>query len=231
MNDTGSVRQRTIAPVVESNHRIANHLSAVVVFAQKEAAKLSAGSELVRREDAVAAIKSLGSKVAAVSTLHCALAASAQRAEVDLAHILEEASRPLRELYGDRLRLETSIAAGCAVAGEQGFVLALAFAEIVTNAVKYAHPTGLPVEVSVVGAATADGRIRLEISDDGVGLPDGFDPERDSGVGMKMVRYMVDSVGGELGTTSDALGLNFSITLTEKRSADGHDDSPAALRP
>jgi two-component sensor histidine kinase len=203
---------------MESNHRIGNHLATIVTLAQKEAAKLEAGAAIVRREDAVATIKGLASKVAAVSTLHRALAANARRAEVNLADLLRDTVQPLKELYGDRLRPGISIGAGCVVTSDQAFVLALSFAEIVTNAMKYAHPSGLPVEMSVVGASTASGRITLEISDDGVGLPEGFDPERDSGVGMKMVRYMIKSVDGELGTTSDQLGLTFSITLPQARS-------------
>lgn len=223
MTDTGCAQQGPIDAVMESDHRIANHLATIVALAQKEAAKLEAGANAIRREDAVAVIKGLASKVAAVSTLHRALATNAHRADVGLAQLLADTLQPLKELYGDRLRLEMSVGASCAVSNRQAFVLALAFAEIVTNAVKYAHPSGLPVEMAVVGASTAGGSIMLEISDDGVGLPEGFDPERDSGVGMKMVRYMIDSVGGHLGTSSNELGLTFSIALPEKRAANGHD--------
>ncbi|MBS0525549.1 MAG: sensor histidine kinase [Proteobacteria bacterium] len=223
MTDTASPQDRPVDAVMESNHRIGNHLATILALAHKEAAKLEAGADMVRREDAVAAIKGLACKVAAVSTLHRALLANGGRAEVDLARLLADTLRPLKELYGDRLRLDMSIGGGCAVTSEQAFVLALTFAEIVTNAVKYAHPSGLPVEMAVVGASTAGGSIKLEISDDGVGLPEGFNPDRDSGVGMKMVRYMIDSVGGELGTSSDELGLAFSITLPAKQSADRHD--------
>jgi two-component sensor histidine kinase len=202
---------------MESNHRIANQLAMIVSLAQKEAAKLERGTAIVRREDALAAIKGLAAKVAAISTLHRALAATTWRGEVELADVLGDTLHPLKELYGDRLRVEMSIGDGCTVTSDHASTLALAFAEIVTNAMKYAHPSGVPVEMAILGAATADGRIALEISDDGVGLPEGFDPQRDSGVGMKMVRYMIEAAGGDLATTSSELGLTLSIMLPEKR--------------
>ena len=163
MRDTSCAQQRPIDPVTESNHRIANQLAMIVTLAQKEAAKLERGSHFVPREDAVAAIKALASKVAAISTLHRALAATARRGDVDLARVLEDTLQPLKELYGERLRVEMSIGGGCGVTSDHASALALAFAEIVTNAMKYAHPSGVPVEMSVVGAATSCGKIVLEI--------------------------------------------------------------------
>lgn len=226
MIDTRCAQQKPVDPVIESNHRIANQLAMIVSLAQKEAAKLERGAAIVRREDALAAIQGLASKVAAIATLHRVLAANARRGDVELADVLGDTLQPLKELYGDRLRIEMSIGAGCAVTNDHASALALAFAEIVTNAMKYAHPSGVPVEMSVVGAATVGGKIVLEISDDGVGLPEGFDPQRDSGVGMKMVRYMIDAAGGDITATSDPLGLTFSITLPEKRSAGGQEHHP-----
>src|SRR4051812_38474269 len=202
-------------------------LGAIVSLAKKEALRLQTGPELIRREDALAMINGLASKVVAVWTVHRALAVKGPEA-LDLKDVLGEILQPLTELYGDRLRMDLRVDSGCAVGDGRGSVLALALAEIVTNAMKYAHPTGLPVEISVVGTAPPDGRVMLEISDDGVGLPDGFDPERDSGVGMKMVRYMIDSIEGQLTTSSDEFGLTFSIVLPAKRSAGKGDHPPRA---
>jgi two-component sensor histidine kinase len=210
------VQARPVDDVVESNHRIVNHLSTILALARQEAERLEAGPDTIRRAEAAAAIRNLASKIAAVSTLHRALATNAQGVDVDLAQVLGDTLQALRELYGDRLRVRTSIDFDGEVASRQASVLALALAEIVTNAMKYAHPSGLPVEMTVMGTMASGGRLSLEIADDGVGLPDGFDPERDSGLGMKMVCYMVESVGGHLKTTSDALGLAFSITLPGK---------------
>jgi two-component sensor histidine kinase len=55
----------------------------------------------------------------------------------------------------------------------------------------------------------------LHIADDGVGLPEGFDEKRDAGPGLRLVRGLVESVGGRLTLNSDPLGLGFSIELPD----------------
>jgi len=53
----------------------------------------------------------------------------------------------------------------------------------------------------------------LQIADDGVGFPEGFDEWRDSGIGLGLVRTLVESTGGSMAMESDPLGLTFTITL------------------
>ena len=61
-------------------------------------------------------------------------------------------------------------------------------------------------------------KCRLMVSDDGKGLPSGFDPETGSGLGMKVVRTVVRQLGGTLSYgQSDRLGgacfqIEFSIS-------------------
>jgi two-component sensor histidine kinase len=92
-------------------------------------------------------------------------------------------------------------------------MLALAFAEIVTNAMKYAHPTGLPVEIGIALGSDTDGALVLQIADDGVGLPEDFVETRDAGVGLQLVRSMVEYAGGRLEIRSDPLGVTFCIHI------------------
>ena len=38
--------------------------------------------------------------------------------------------------------------------------------------------------------------MQLQIADDGVGFPEGFDEWRDAGIGLRLVRTLVESAGG-----------------------------------
>jgi two-component sensor histidine kinase len=103
------------------------------------------------------------------------------------------------------------------VEASQASMLLIAFSEIATNAMKHAHPTGLPVELTIAGTATPGGGVQLQIADDGVGFPEGFDEWRDAGLGLRLVRSLVESAGGHLTTNSDPLGLTFSIQLPPQK--------------
>jgi two-component sensor histidine kinase len=69
------------------------------------------------------------------------------------------------------------------------------------------------VEMTVSATPASDGTVALSIADDGVGLPEGFVESRDAGVGLKLVRSLVESVGGRLALSSTELGLTFLIEL------------------
>ena len=59
----------------------------------------------------------------------------------------------------------------------------------------------------------ADGRLVLTISDDGVGLPDGFMPEQQGGMGFRVIRRLAEEIGGDLQIQSTHLGLSFRLSL------------------
>lgn len=80
--------------------------------------------------------------------------------------------------------------------------------ELVTNAAKHGARR---VEVRIASQAKG---VSLTVSDDGPGLPPNFDPERQTGLGMKVIRSLVRQHRGSLefakGETS---GATFKITL------------------
>ena len=56
----------------------------------------------------------------------------------------------------------------------------------------------------------------IEIGDDGIGLPEGFEESRDGGAGFKIIRTLAQNIGAELKIQSDDLGLSFRITLPRR---------------
>lgn len=207
-----SIRPADLA--IEAHNRIANHLAALVSITTQQLPAIQAGPASVPREAVVERLTEVAGKILAVSRLHHMLAAKPEQGEVALEDVVMAILKELHTsgIFGDRLRA-TSTLDGFRVAASQALTLTLAFSEIVTNAMKHAHPTGLPVELSVGGGRTADGGVALHVSDDGVGFPEGFVEARDAGIGLKLVRSLVENAGGRLDTKSDELGLTVSIEL------------------
>src|SRR2546423_2401144 len=83
----------------------------------------------------------------------------------------------------------------------------LVTAELLTNASKYAHPTGLPVKVNVRVETAGDGSFAVEVTDDGVGFPENFDPSTDGGLGFQLMRALANGLDAELQFEHDSLGV------------------------
>ena len=150
-----------------------------------------------------------------ISRLHHAISRQPDQDQVDLTQVLTDLFGEFEAsgVFERRLRLEWTLAQHCVVDAAQASAMTLVFSEIVTNALKYAHPTGLPVEMTVSATPASDGTVVVSISDDGVGLPEDFVKSRHAGVGLKLVRSLVESVGGRIAMSSSELGLTFRIDL------------------
>jgi PAS domain S-box-containing protein len=104
----------------------------------------------------------------------------------------------------------------CAVTSDDAAVIGLIVGEAVTNAIKFSHPTGVPGKITVHCQQDDKGRITIEVTDDGVGLPENFDPKSDGNVGFRMMRALSERLGAALVFESTSLGLGVSLRVPNK---------------
>jgi two-component sensor histidine kinase len=132
-------------------------------------------------------------RITAISLVHETLAQDAEGDQAwfneivrPLVRMMEEGlaspERPVRfEVHGDAGRLPARLA----------MPLAVVLAELLQNAVDHAFPTdGGTVRIDLDHDAES---VRLRVVDDGVGIPEGFDPTSTSGLGMMIVRTFVEA--------------------------------------
>ena len=83
--------------------------------------------------------------------------------------------------------------------------------ELLSNALKHAFEGKDEGKIEVSLTASEDGRINLTVSDDGVGLPLGFDIDESKTLGLRLVKILAeDQLQGTLEVTSDG-GATFNI--------------------
>jgi two-component sensor histidine kinase len=73
--------------------------------------------------------------------------------------------------------------------------LAMTLTELVQNAVEHAYPDGRSGEIDVL-VTRHEERLDVDVVDDGAGLPEGFDLQTSTRLGLQIVRTLV---AGELG--------------------------------
>jgi len=115
--------------------------------------------------------------------------------------------------------VETVFAAGLpAVLGDR-IQLQQVLLNLMQNAVDHAfpHEEGDTVDGNVaVRLAREDHELVVQVVDDGVGLPEGFDPEATSTLGMQLVVQLTRQLRGELIVGKGRKGASFTITFPLK---------------
>jgi two-component sensor histidine kinase len=205
--------------VGESNHRIANNLTLIAGLLRLQAADVAKAGRTLSAEDACLLLEEVGGRIETVGRLHRLLADVGHTETLDLhqfMHDIAEAAIGSMSRAGDMILAET-LPGVCSIPAHQALPLGFVVGELVTNAVKYAHPTGVKGRVEVICDPRPEGAILVQIVDDGVGLPEGFDPRHGGGLGMRMVRMLADQLGASLSFQSSAIGLTVRLLIPPAR--------------
>jgi two-component sensor histidine kinase len=77
------------------------------------------------------------------------------------------------------------------------------------NALKHAFPEGRSGKINVV-FGSHQAKWRLEVSDDGIGLPSDIDVEHVNSMGLQLIQLLAQQMGGSLEVIRDG-GTRFTI--------------------
>jgi two-component sensor histidine kinase len=199
----------------EANHRICNNLSLLASSVSIRAAHFSRAEGAIAAHEVAAILYEVSARIATVGQLHRLLARRPESHSLDLKETLRELCETLVSALSSRERMELIWAASgeCSVRSDHVLPICLIVTEVVTNSLKYAHPTGVDGKLMVGCHKDADGSLLVEVTDDGIGLPDGFDMATDGGIGAKTIRLLARQVGAEIAFTSESIGTEFTLRL------------------
>ena len=157
----------------------------------------------------------MGARINTISQLHRILSRSGSEGAVSLKPHLSEVTDALAAALSspEQLVRVTHTGRDCLVLIRLVQPIVLNLCEVFINAMKHADPAGVPLMMPVDCALSQDGRLVLSTSDDGVGLPDGFDTGARGGMGFKVMWSLAAEIGAELQIVSTPLDLTFRLTL------------------
>ena len=173
----------------EMSHRVKNSLAVV-------AGLLSLQVRGTDNADVKNALSDARARVEAVAQVHDQLWRQPDITRIDLAGFVTALCEKLAESAGaNALHCH---AEAVTIPADLAIPLGLFINELVTNAIKYAYPDGQG-EIRVEASARADGGLTVAVADEGVGLPEGFDPAKArSSLGMRVINNLARQLEGEL---------------------------------
>lgn len=197
--------------LTETDHRVANHLAMLSSYIRlKERAFDGNGS--VPRNAVTLFARGIDAQIRSVARLHRHLMTHRGQDSPGLAAILGEVCRSYASSVPN-CTIVTRLDAGCVIGAEQLLPVAQLVNEAVTNAIKYAFVDQRPGEVLVSCSPSVAGGVVVEISDNGVGLPESFDPDLAGGFGVSLMRTLSQRLGGALTFHSGPAGLTVRLSL------------------
>jgi two-component sensor histidine kinase len=204
----------------EAHHRIANNLALIAGFVRLQSSQIAKDKKDLSPAEVGLLLAEVEVRIQTVGRLHHLLGANAGAAKIDLGDYIHSVCGILSESVCRHRAVELVCDAGpCTSPPESAALLGLIVAELVTNAVKYAHPTGVAGRVEVRCRRTSDDELILTVADDGIGLPDGFDARVGGGLGMRVIRSLAHQLDAVLDFDSGPLGLTVSVTAPDPAGA------------
>lgn len=193
----------------EVNHRVANSLQLASSILRMQAHQEADAHTRDQLEKA-------GLRINSIQHVHDRLYRSGDMRTIEFSQYLRDlcndlADSVMQEEAGHRMKLDADcerLRLSTDIASKLGLVIN----EFVTNAFK--HGTAADGETRIhVRSHRRDEVLFIEVSDNGAGLPPDFDIARIKGLGMRLVRFVSSSLGGEAGARNGDGGAIFYVSI------------------
>jgi two-component system, sensor histidine kinase PdtaS len=173
------------AMIQEIHHRVKNNLQTIAALLRLQARRTTSSEVADQLRESIG-------RIISVAVVHEFLS----HEETSVINIHEVSNRILAEVrtgvldHSRPITLSLEGIRGFTLPAQQATSCALIINELVQNAVEHAF-VGLPGGSIVVKLAEQGDSLYIEIQDDGRGLPHDFDPVRQGGLGLQIVRSLV----------------------------------------
>ena len=173
------------ATIREIHHRVKNNLQTVAALLRMQARRMDDPA-------ARAALQESVRRVASIAVVHETLSLALDES-VDFDGIADKVLAMCAEVATTGAPVEVVRSGDFGVlAAEVATPLSMVLTELVQNAVEHAYPDGSSGRIEV-GVDRGEHELVVEVLDDGRGLPEGFDLDGSTSLGLSIVRTLVES--------------------------------------
>jgi PAS domain S-box-containing protein len=197
----------------EMHHRVRNNLQVV-------SSLLALGVGSVEDPGAARMLEETRHRVQAMAMIHEELHQTGDLTRVDLAiYVRNLTHRLVRSFAPTSQRLALSLDLDpIEVEPRQAVPCGLILSELVSNALKYAFPGSREGSLSIRLSHADPGKARLDLRDDGIGLPDADRWREARTLGLRLVRMFEEQIGGTIAVETDP-GTAFTLVFPLNRAS------------
>ncbi len=171
----------------EVHHRVKNNMQVI-----NSLLKLQANN--TKDEQIKNVLKESQSRVYAMSAVHETLHGSENLSKIDLKSYLSKITTVIFQTYSidhRKVKLSSSVE-DSPININQAYPLGLIINELISNSLKYAFPEDRNGDITVKLKKLGK-EFKLSVKDNGIGMPEGFEWENSSTLGLKLVRTLVEN--------------------------------------
>ena len=200
-------RERSELLFSELQHRVGNNLQMVASLIALQRNRLD-------DEAAKTALDEASQRLGLIGKIHRQLYDPAGSLLGLAAHIREITQEVIGATGRDEIEFEFQANADASLSPDKAIPVALIVTEALNNALEHGLPVGVDRGRISVRIEPRGERVAVIIEDDGIGPPDGFDFERSSSLGLRIVRTLTGSLAGEFSLSPSDKGSGAIAMLT-----------------
>jgi PAS domain S-box-containing protein len=189
----------------EIHHRVKNNMQVI-----SSLLKLQSGS--IEDKKFAEMLKESQDRIRAMALVHERLYKSKDLANIDFDEYIKYLVQTLFRSYAvnrEKIRLKLNIER-VMLKIDKAIPCGLIVNELILNSLKYAFADGDKGEIEVSLLFINENEVELTVSDDGIGIPEGFDFNNSGSLGLKLVNILTDQIDGKL-DLDKSKGTKFQI--------------------
>jgi two-component sensor histidine kinase len=202
----GALKEKEVL-LQEVHHRVKNNLQVI-------SSMLNLQRRFVSDPGIVQVLEESQNRIATMSFIHESLYRATDFSSIGFSEYLQRLAGNLMTSYARRdcrVELHTELEP-VFLNLDQAIPCGLIVNELLSNAMKYAF-VGRAAGAVTLRVGQEAGRVQIEVRDDGVGLPEGFDAKTHDSLGMYLVQALTEQLDGEL-EIGKGPGSSFLVSFT-----------------
>ena len=190
----------------EIHHRVKNNLE--IIASLLDLSSMNTGDREIQKT-----LSDIRSRIFSMALIHTQLSENNRFDKIDMAIYVQNILNYIFDIYGDNEKPINFVieASEIHLSLNQAIPSALALNEIITNSFKHAFRKSKQGTINVCMKNTSDDTVFMSVKDDGIGIPKGIDFNNTKGIGLNLVKHLIENqLKGEVRVNPND-GTEFSL--------------------